>query len=197
MVKLVIKDWEYVSSSGHKFKSNEFESIIDSSYMSMNQFLTIVIDALRNEFKDENRAQGFESVKGQILTPELEKPEQVIADCHSQVIDFITSHDKDAKVKIDYNSGDMIINVDSTLSDDDIKELINNNLDELSTPFNLRLFKKGFNINAVIEFYKSFPTEMSQDEKRMFKSNMDKFDIERISSIFKDGKFTMKPLVAK
>lgn len=123
--------WTYTDSARKVHLESEMASIFDSTYMSIQQFHKEVLTKLADAFEADLKVSAWKRFSNQLQVPSPVDIKESMTAIEKKIESKIKSKDKLAKVSVKRVGGGeyLTIEIDSTVSKDDMVQYLNDNLE--------------------------------------------------------------------
>lgn len=189
--------WTYTDSARKIHSESEMASIFDSTYMSIQQFHKEVLTKLADAFEADLKVSAWKRFGNQLQVPSPVDIKESMTAIEDKIESKTKSKDKSAKVLVKRVGGgeSLLIEIDSTVSKDDMVQYLNDNLesfrDIVHIPFS---HSNESTLYDLISRYSSKSEgNFSAEDKAIVEKYMAKYNIKEISQIYGKGYFILAP----
>lgn len=189
--------WTYTDSARKVHSESEMASIIDSTYMSIQQFHKEVLTKLAEAFEADLKVSAWKRFSNQLQVPYPLDVEESMTAIEEKIESKIKSKDKSAKVSVKRIGGgeSLLIEIDSTVSKDDMVQYLNDNLesfrDIVHIPFSHSTESTLYDL--ISRYSSKSEGNFSAEDKAIVEKYMAKYNIKEISQIYGKGYFILAP----
>ena len=129
---LKITDWLYEDSSKNKYTESEFTNFIDSSYMSVQQFLNEVETMLQDSFESERKIQEWQNLKGMLIVPKVMNMDDILITAQKAIKEKIINKSSSAIVECKLNENELEFIITTNLTEKELVNLLQNELNNMT-----------------------------------------------------------------
>lgn len=189
--------WTYTDSARKVHSESEMASIFDSTYMSIQQFHKEVLTELAEAFEADLKVSAWKRFSNQLQGPSPVNIEESMTAIEEKIESKIKSKDKSAKVSVKRVGGgeSLLIEIDSTVSKDDMVQYLNDNLesfrDIVHIPFSHSTESTLYDL--ISKYSSKSEGNFSAEDKAIVEKYMAKYNIKEISQIYGKGYFILAP----
>ena len=189
--------WTYTDSARKVHSESEMASIFDSTYMSIQQFHKEVLTKLAEAFEADLKVSAWKRFSNQLKGPSPVNIEEAMTAIEDKIESKIKSKDKSAKVSVKRIGGgeSLLIEIDSTVSKDDMVQYLNDNLesfrDIVHIPFSHSTESTLYDL--ISRYSSKSEGNFSAEDKAIVEQYMAKYNIKEISQIYGKGYFILAP----
>ena len=189
--------WTYTDSARKVHSESEMASIFDSTYMSIQQFHKEVLTKLAEAFEADLKVSAWKRFGNQLQVPSPVDIDESMAAIEKKIESKIKSKDKSAKVSVKRVGGgeSLLIEIDSTVSKDDMVQYLNDNLesfrDIVHIPFSHSTESTLYDL--ISRYSSKSEGNFSAEDKAIVEKYMAKYNIKEISQIYGKGYFILAP----
>lgn len=189
--------WTYTDSARKVHSESEMASIFDSTYMSIQQFHKEVLTKLAEAFEADLKVSAWKRFGNQLQVPSPVDIEESMSAIEYKIESKIKSKDKSAKVSVKRVGGgeSLLIEIDSTVSKDDMVQYLNDNLesfrDIVHIPFSHSTESTLYDL--ISRYSSKSEGNFSAEDKAIVEQYMAKYNIKEISQIYGKGYFILAP----
>lgn len=189
--------WTYTDSARKVHSESEMASIFDSTYMSIQQFHKEVLTKLAEAFEADLKVSAWKRFSNQLQVPYPVDVEESMTTIEEKIESKIKGKDKSAKVSVKRIGGgeSLLIEVDSTVSKDDMVQYLNDNLesfrDIVHIPFSHSTESTLYDL--ISRYSSKSEGNFSAEDKAIVEQYMAKYNIKEISQIYGKGYFILAP----
>ena len=189
--------WTYTDSARKVHSESEMASIFDSTYMSIQQFHKEVLTKLAEAFEADLKVSAWKRFSNQLQGPSPVNIEESMAAIEEKIESKIKSKDKSAKVSVKRVGGgeSLLIEIDSTVSKDDMVQYLNDNLESFRNivhiPFSHSTESTLYDL--ISRYSSKSEGNFSAEDKAIVEQYMAKYNIKEISQIYGKGYFILAP----
>ena len=189
--------WTYTDSARKVHSESEMASIFDSTYMSIQQFHKEVLTELAEAFEADLKVSAWKRFSNQLQSPSPVNIEESMTAIEEKIESKIKSKDKSAKVSVKSVGGgeSLLIEIDSTVSKDDMVQYLNDNLesfrDIVHIPFSHSTESTLYDL--ISRYSSKSEGNFSAEDKAIVEKYMAKYNIKEISQIYGKGYFILAP----
>ena len=189
--------WTYTDSARKVHSESEMASIFDSTYMSIQQFHKEVLTKLAEAFEADLKVNAWKRFSNQLRVPSPVDIEESMSAIEDKIESKIKSKDKSAKVSVKRVDGgeSLLIEIDSTVSKDDMVQYLNDNLesfrDIVHIPFSHSTESTLYDL--ISRYSSKSEGNFSAEDKAIVEQYMAKYNIKEISQIYGKGYFILAP----
>jgi hypothetical protein len=197
LYKIKTTSWTYTDSARKVHSESEMASIFDSTYMSIQQFHKEVLTKLAEAFEADLKVSAWKRFSNQLRVPCPVNVEDSMTAIEEKIESKIKSKDKSAKVSVKrVGSGEsLLIEIDSTVSKDDMVQYLNDNLesfrDIVHIPFSHSTESTLYDL--ISRYSSKSEGNFSAEDKAIVEQYMAKYNIKEISQIYGKGYFILAP----
>lgn len=197
LYKIKTTSWTYTDSARKVHSESEMASIFDSTYMSIQQFHKEVLTKLAEAFEADLKVSAWKRFGNQLQVPSPVNIEESMTAIEEKIESKIKSKDKSAKVSVKRIEGgeSLLIEVDSTVSKDDMVQYLNDNLesfrDIVHIPFSHSTESTLYDL--ISRYSSKSEGNFSAEDKAIVEQYMAKYNIKEISQIYGKGYFILAP----
>lgn len=189
--------WTYTDSARKVHSENEMASIFDSTYMSIQQFHKEVLTKLTEAFEADLKVSAWKRFSNQLRVPCPVNVEDSMTAIEEKIESKIKSKDKSAKVSVKrVDSGEsLLIEIDSTVSKDNMVQYLNDNLDSFRDIVHIPFSHSGESTlyDLISKYSSKSESNFSAEDKVIVEQYMAKYNIKEISQIYGKGYFILAP----
>lgn len=197
LYKIKTTSWTYTDSARKVHLESEMASIFDSTYMSIQQFHKEVLNELAEAFEADLKLSAWKRFGNQLQVPSPVDIDESMFAIEEKIESKIKSKDKSANVSVKRVGGgeSLLIEIDSTVTKDDMVQYLNDNLDSfrdiVHIPFS---HSRESTLYDLISRYSSKSEgNFSAEDKAIVEKYMAKYNIKEISQIYGKGYFIFAP----
>lgn len=189
--------WTYTDSARKVHLESEMASIFDSTYMSIQQFHKEVLNELTEAFEADLKVSAWNRFGNQLQLPYPLNVEDAMSTIEKRIASTIKEKDKQAKVSVKRVGGgeSLLIEIDSTVSKDDMVQYLNDNLDSfrdiVHIPFSHSTESTLYDL--ISRYSSKSEGNFSAADKAIVEKYMAKYNIKEISQIYGKGYFILAP----
>lgn len=189
--------WTYTDSARKVHSESEMASIFDSTYMSIQQFHKEVLTKLADAFEADLKVSAWKRFGNQLQVPSPTDIKESMTAIEKKIESKINSKDKSAKVSVKRVGGGeyLAIEIDSTVSKDDMVQYLNDNLesfrDIVHIPFSHSTESTLYDL--ISRYSSKSEGNFSAEDKAIVEQYMAKYNIKEISQIYGKGYFILAP----
>lgn len=189
--------WTYTDSARKVHLESEMASVFDSTYMSIQQFHKEVLAKLADAFEADLKVSAWKRFSNQLQIPYPLNVEEAMAVIEEKIESKIKSKDKSAKVSVKrFGGGEYLtIEIDSTVSKDDMVQYLNDNLesfrDIVHIPFSHSTESTLYDL--ISRYSSKSEGNFSAEDKAIVEQYMAKYNIKEISQMLGKGYFILAP----
>lgn len=189
--------WTYTDSARKVHSESEMTSIFDSTYMSIQQFHKEVLTKLADAFEADLKVSAWKRFGNQLRVPSPVDIKESMTAIEKKIESKIKSKDKSAKVSVKRVDGgeSLLIEIDSTVSKDDMVQYLNDNLesfrDIVHIPFSHSTESTLYDL--ISRYSSKSEGNFSAEDKAIVEQYMAKYNIKEISQIYGKGYFILAP----
>lgn len=189
--------WTYTDSARKVHLESEMASIFDSTYMSIQQFHKEVLNELAEAFEADLKLSAWKRFGNQLQVPSPVDIDESMSAIEEKIESKIKSKDKSAKVSVKRVGGGeyLTIEIDSTVSKDDMVQYLNDNLesfrDIVHIPFSHSTESTLYDL--ISRYSSKSEGNFSAEDKAIVEQYMAKYNIKEISQIYGKGYFILAP----
>lgn len=189
--------WTYTDSARKVHSESEMAGIIDSTYMSIQQFHKEVLTKLADAFEADLKVSAWKRFGNQLQVPSPVYVNESMTAIEEKIESKIKSKDKQAKVSVKRVDGgeSLLIEIDSTVSKDDMVQYLNDNLesfrDIVHIPFSHSAESTLYDL--ISRYSSKSEGNFSAEDKTIVEQYMAKYNIKEISQIYGKGYFILAP----
>lgn len=189
--------WTYTDSARKVHSESEMASIFDSTYMSIQQFHKEVLTKLAEAFEADLKVSAWKRFCNQLKVPSPVDVNESMTAIEEKIESKIKSKDKSAKVSVKRVDGgeSLLIEIDSTVSKDDMVQYLNDNLesfrDIVHIPFSHSTESTLYDL--ISRYSSKSEGNFSAEDKAIVEQYMAKYNIKEISQIYGKGYFILAP----
>lgn len=189
--------WTYMDSARKVHLESEMASIFDSTYMSIQQFHKEVLNELAEAFEADLKVSAWKRFGNQLQLPYPINVEEAMSTIEKRIASTIKEKDKQAKVSVKRVGGgeSLLIEIDSTVSKDDMVQYLNDNLesfrDIVHIPFSHSTESTLYDL--ISRYSSKSEGNFSASDKAIVEKYMAKYNIKEISQIYGKGYFILAP----
>lgn len=197
LYEIKTNSWTYMDSTRKVHSESEMTSILDSTYMSIQQFHKEVLAELANAFEAYLKESAWQRLKSQLRSPYPMDMTEVVDSIKKRIISTIKEKDKQAKVSVKcVDDGESLqIGVDSTVLKDDMVQYLNDNIkscqDIVFIPFSYS--DENTLYDLICNCMSKSAGNFSASDKAIVDKYMAKYDILEISRIYGKGYYILAP----
>ena len=190
LYKIKTTSWTYMDSARKVHSESEMASIFDSTYMSIQQFHKEVLNELTEAFEADLKVSAWKRFSNQLV-------EDSMSTIEKRIESKIKEKDKQAKVSVKRVGGgeSLLIEIDSTVSKDDMVQYLNDNLesfrDIVHIPFSHSTESTLYDL--ISRYSSKSEGNFSAEDKAIVEQYMAKYNIKEISQIYGKGYFILAP----
>lgn len=129
---LRITDWLYKDSSKNKYTESEFTNFIDSSYMSVQQFLQEVETMLQDSFESERKIQEWQNLKGMLIVPKVMNMDDILITAQKAIKEKIINKSSSSIVECKSNENELEFTITTNLTKKELVNLLQNELNNMT-----------------------------------------------------------------
>lgn len=189
--------WTYTDSARKVHSESEMASIFDSTYMSIQQFHKEVLTKLAEAFEADLKVSAWKRFSNQLRVPCPVNVEEAMSTIEEKIESKIKSKDKSAKVSVKRVGGgdSLLIEIDSTVSKDDMVQYLNDNLDSFRDIVHIPFSHSGESTlyDLISRYSSKSEGNFSAEDKAIVEQYMAKYNIKEISQIYGKGYFIFAP----
>ena len=196
LYEIKTNSWTYTDSTRKVHSESEMTSIFDSTYMSIQQFHKEVLAELANAFEAYYKESAWEQLGNQLRMPQPVDLKESMAIIEKRIEYAVKEKDKSAKVSVKQIDGgeSLLIEVDSTVSKEDMIQYLNDNVESfkevVSIPFS---YNDGTLYDLISKYSSKSYGNFSASDKTIVDKYMAKYDILEISNMYGKGYFILAP----
>ncbi len=189
--------WTYTDSARKVHLESEMASIFDSTYMSIQQFHKEVLNELAEAFEADLKLSAWKRFGNQLQVPSPVDIDESMSAIEEKIESKIKSKDKSAKVSVKRVGGgeSLLIEIDSTVTKDDMVQYLNDNLesfrDIVHIPFSHSTESTLYDL--ISRYSSKSEGNFSAEDKAIVEKYMAKYNIKEISQIYGKGYFIFAP----
>ena len=189
--------WTYTDSARKVHSESEMASIFDSTYMSIQQFHKEVLTKLADAFEADLKVSAWKRFGNQLQVPSPVDIKEAMTAIEEKIESKIKSKDKSAKVSVKRVGGgeSLLIEIDSTVSKDDMVQYLNDNLESFRNivhiPFSHSTESTLYDL--ISRYSSKSEGNFSAEDKAIVEQYMAKYNIKEISQIYGKGYFILAP----
>lgn len=189
--------WTYTDSARKVHSESEMASIFDSTYMSIQQFHKEVLNELAKAFEADLKLSAWKRFGNQLQVPSPVDIDESMSAIEEKIESKIKSKDKSAKVSVKRVGGgeSLLIEIDSTVTKDDMVQYLNDNLesfrDIVHIPFSHSTESTLYDL--ISRYSSKSEGNFSAEDKTIVEKYMAKYNIKEISQIYGKGYFIFAP----
>lgn len=197
LYKIKTTSWTYMDSARKVHSESEMASIFDSTYMSIQQFHKEVLNELTEAFEADLKVSAWKRFSNQLRVPCPVNVEDSMSTIEKRIESKIKEKDKQAKVSVKRVGGgeSLLIEIDSTVSKDDMVQYLNDNLesfrDIVHIPFSHSTESTLYDL--ISRYSSKSEGNFSAEDKAIVEQYMAKYNIKEISQIYGKGYFILAP----
>lgn len=197
LYKIKTTSWTYTDSARKVHSESEMASIFDSTYMSIQQFHKEVLTKLAEAFEADLKVSAWKRFSNQLRGPSPVNIEESMTAIEEKIESKIKSKDKSAKVSVKRVDGgeSLLIEIDSTVSKDDMVQYLNDNLesfrDIVHIPFSHSTESTLYDL--ISRYSSKSEGNFSAEDKAIVEKYMAKYNIKEISQFYGKGYFILAP----
>lgn len=197
LYKIKTTSWTYTDSARKVHLESEMASIFDSTYMSIQQFHKEVLNELAEAFEADLKVSAWKRFSNQLQVPYPLNVEEAMSTIEKRIASTIKEKDKQAKVSVKRVGGGeyLLIEIDSTVSKDDMVQYLNDNLesfrDIVHIPFSHSTESTLYDL--ISRYSSKSEGNFSAEDKAIVEQYMAKYNIKEISQIYGKGYFILAP----
>lgn len=197
LYKIKTTSWTYTDSARKVHSESEMASIFDSTYMSIQQFHKEVLTKLAEAFEADLKVSAWKRFSNQLRVPCPVNVEDSMTAIEEKIESKIKSKDKSAKVSVKRVDGgeSLLIEIDSTVSKDDMVQYLNDNLesfkDIVHIPFSHSTESTLYDL--ISRYSSKSEGNFSAEDKVIVEQYMAKYNIKEISQMLGKGYFILAP----
>lgn len=189
--------WTYTDSARKVHLESEMASIFDSTYMSIQQFHKEVLNELADAFEADFKISAWKRFGNQLQIPYPLNVEDAMSTIEKRIASTIKEKDKQAKVSVKRVGGgeSLLIEIDSTVSKDDMVQYLNDNLDSFRDIVHIPFSHSGESTlyDLISRYSSKSEGNFSAADKAIVEKYMAKYNIKEISQIYGKGYFIFAP----
>lgn len=189
--------WTYTDSAKKVHSESEMASIFDSTYMSIQQFHKEVLTKLAEAFEADLKVSAWKRFSNQLQVLSPVDIDESMSAIEEKIESEIKNKDKSAKVSVKRVGGgdSLLIEIDSTVSKDDMVQYLNDNLesfrDIVHIPFSHSAESTLYDL--ISRYSSKSEGNFSAEDKAIVEQYMAKYNIKEISQIYGKGYFILAP----
>ena len=189
--------WTYTDSVRKVHLESEMASIFDSTYMSIQQFHKEVLTKLAEAFEADLKVSAWKRFSNQLQMPYPLNVEEAMSTIEKRIASTIKEKDKQANVSVKRVGGgeSLLIEIDSTVSKDDMVQYLNDNIDSfrdiVHIPFSHSTESTLYDL--ISRYSSKSEGNFSAEDKAIVEQYMAKYNIKEISQIYGKGYFILAP----
>lgn len=189
--------WTYTDSARKVHSESEMASIFDSTYMSIQQFHKEVLTKLAEAFEADLKVSAWKRFGNQLRVPSPVDVNESMTAIEEKIESKIKSKYKSAKVSVKRVGGgeSLLIEIDLTVSKDDMVQYLNDNLesfrDIVHIPFSHSTESTLYDL--ISRYSSKSEGNFSAEDKAIVEQYMAKYNIKEISQIYGKGYFILAP----
>ena len=197
LYKIKTTSWTYTDSARKVHSESEMASIFDSTYMSIQQFHKEVLTKLADAFEADLKVSAWKRFGNQLQVPSPVDIKEAMTAIEEKIESKIKSKDKSAKVSVKRVGGgeSLLIEIDSTVSKDDMVQYLNDNLESFRNivhiPFSHSTESTLYDL--ISRYSSKSEGNFSAEDKAIVEQYMAKYNIKEISQIYGKGYFILAP----
>lgn len=189
--------WTYTDSVRKVHSESEMTSIFDSTYMSIQQFHKEVLNKLADAFEADLKVSAWKRFGNQLQVPSPVDIDESMTAIEEKIESKIKSEDKSAKVSVKRVGGgdSLLIEIDSTVSKDDMVQYLNDNLESFRDIVHIPFSYSGESTlyDLISKYSSKSEGNFSAEDKAIVEQYMAKYNIKEISQIYGKGYFILTP----
>lgn len=197
LYKIKTTSWTYTDSARKVHSESEMASIFDSTYMSIQQFHKEVLTKLAEAFEADLKVSAWKCFSNQLQGPSPVNIEESMTAIEEKIESKIKSKDKSAKVSVKRVGGgdSLLIEIDSTVSKDDMVQYLNDNLESFRDIVHIPFSYSGESTlyDLISKYSSKSEGNFSAEDKAIVEQYMAKYNIKEISQIYGKGYFILAP----
>ena len=197
LYKIKTTSWTYTDSARKVHSESEMASIFDSTYMSIQQFHKEVLTKLAEAFEADLKVSTWKRFSNQLQVPCPVNVEDSMSTIEEKIKSKIKSKDKSAKVSVKRVGGgdSLLIEIDSTVSKDDMVQYLNDNLESFRDIVHIPFSYSGESTlyDLISKYSSKSEDNFSAEDKAIVEQYMAKYNIKEISQIYGKGYFILAP----
>ena len=189
--------WTYTDSVRKVHLESEMASIFDSTYMSIQQFHKEVLTKLAEAFEADLKVSAWKRFSNQLQMPYPLNVEEAMSTIEKRIASTIKEKDKQANVSVKRvgRGESLLIEIDSTVSKDDMVQYLNDNIDSfrdiVHIPFSHSTESTLYDL--ISRYSSKSEGNFSAEDKAIVEQYMAKYNIKEISQIYGKGYFILAP----
>lgn len=197
LYKIKTNSWTYTDSARKVHLESEMASIFDSTYMSIQQFHKEVLNELADAFEADLKVSAWTRFGNQLQMPYPLNVEEAMSTIEKRIASTIKEKDKQANVSVKRVGGgeSLLIEIDSTVSKDDMAQYLNDNLDSfrdiVHIPFSHSTESTLYDL--ISRYSSKSEGNFSAEDKAIVEKYMAKYNIKEISQMYGKGYFIFAP----
>lgn len=197
LYKIKTTSWTYTDSARKVHSESEMASIFDSTYMSIQQFHKEVLTKLAEAFEADLKVSAWKRFGNQLRVPSPVDIKESMTAIEEKIESKIKSKDKSAKVSVKRVGGgdSLLIEIDSTVSKDDMVQYLNDNLESFRDIVHIPFSYSGESTlyDLISKYSSKSEGNFSAEDKAIVEQYMAKYNIKEISQIYGKGYFILAP----
>lgn len=197
LYEIKTSSWTYTDSARKVHSESEMASIFDSTYMSIQQFHKEVLAKLTEAFEADLKVSAWKRFSNQLRVPCPVNVEDSMSTIEEKIKSKIKSKDKSAKVSVKRVGGgdSLLIEIDSTVSKDDMVQYLNDNLESFRDIVHIPFSYSGESTlyDLISKYSSKSEGNFSAEDKAIVEQYMAKYNIKEISQIYGKGYFILAP----
>lgn len=172
---LKITDWLYEDSSKNKYTESEFTNFIDSSYMSVQQFLQEVETLLQDSFESERKIQEWQNLKGMLIVPKVMNMDDILITAQKAIKEKIINKSSSSIVEYKLNENELEFIITTNLTEKELVNLLQNELNNMTYKLILP-FTRAYH-TTLTELIRDYMSKTKGNFSLYDEVNVEKFEI--------------------
>lgn len=172
---LRITDWLYKDSSKNEYNESEFTNFIDSSYMSVQQFLQEVETMLQDGFESERKIQEWQNLKGMLIVPKVMNMDDILITAQKAIKEKIINKSSSSIVECKSNENELEFTITTNLTKKELVNLLQNELNNMTYKLILP-FTRAYH-TTLSELIRDYMSKTKGNFSLYDEVNVEKFEI--------------------